>query len=618
MDSYASIFPEVNLPKLKERAEAWAKRYPVISKIVLYPGICSGVNYVLVVEPSRRSTLNFPLPFLLHLGVCPSDIAMRNYRKYLNDWTDPLCSHIQKDLASAMAAKPSPAGLEAFLNEWLCYNKRPEEGLPTGILNEKYPYVLNGEEVQRSEAEAPTFPHHLPPILPGAQRGRNMGSHQTDITIGQLLERLGMPLFRGPELAVDIISKGTIVHTQTGKRIMLVRPYTDEETAKAKEEILKFKPSKARDEEAPIGLRLFRTHAVQHIARGRGQRPEIENPHQALAADIEFLDLELSGKDDLQRKAIIDQAATFVVARKDAEEYFPEAMVKQQDPLVSVEASSIQQKESTISRGDFLLHERIMVLMEALGKLEGKPNKSLEDFDEIDELNEKLFKAVKDHPDRFRYIRQDKFPAIWKRLPPLTAPEDESQKAPPVAQEMPSTEREVSPTNRKEFLLCDPGTKWDEIEITLISDDAVRIRTPKGMHRLSYSEMGLSDKRKGDKPSRLWILLERFCETKGTIQPKGKVDQSLYKAVSDLNTKLQKFFGIPESFLSGGRYQERKGYVAKIHFADQRDAQALQMRTDGAGDGDLIELMEDEESRGFATGCKQKTPSILKFQDSKK
>lgn len=124
----------------------------------------------------------------------------------------------------------------------------------------------------------------------------------------------------------------------------------------------------------------------------------------------------------------------------------------------------------------------------------------------------------------------------------------------------------------------DPGIKWDDVGITAISDHVVKIRTPRGEERLTYGEMGFADKRNPDKPTKLWTLLLAFCECRGTIQPAGQIDQGLYKAVSDLNRKLQRLFGITESFLSGGRYQRKKGYVSKIRFADQRDPDAMARR----------------------------------------
>jgi hypothetical protein len=127
-------------------------------------------------------------------------------------------------------------------------------------------------------------------------------------------------------------------------------------------------------------------------------------------------------------------------------------------------------------------------------------------------------------------------------------------------------------------LPCEPGTAWEKIKMTAISDHVLRIKTPKEEKQFTYAELGFADGRNKDNPSNLWTLLLLFCQSQGSIRPSGSKDQLLYKTVSRLNLKLQKIFEIKESFLKGGRYQPREGYVTRITFADQRDQDALAQR----------------------------------------
>ncbi len=120
---------------------------------------------------------------------------------------------------------------------------------------------------------------------------------------------------------------------------------------------------------------------------------------------------------------------------------------------------------------------------------------------------------------------------------------------------------------------CKIGTKWKDIKITLISDEAVMIETPSGSRRYHFSELTMKDGRKGDVPTTSWEMLKYFCEYSGRISSTTSIDRilslrfrNLSKSVSDLNIKLQNIFGIPESFCK--KYNKRDGWVAKCIFND--------------------------------------------------
>ena len=132
------------------------------------------------------------------------------------------------------------------------------------------------------------------------------------------------------------------------------------------------------------------------------------------------------------------------------------------------------------------------------------------------------------------------------------------------------------PQKKKNRFNCSPGTKWEDIKITLISDsrddsyrDAVRIKTPDWEERYTYAELGLSDKRKGDEPTNLWILLKTFAINNGFISRSNTdYDPHLPETAKRLNAHLKKLFGIDESIYVA-HYKKEKAYRTKIQFSNQ-------------------------------------------------
>ena len=122
---------------------------------------------------------------------------------------------------------------------------------------------------------------------------------------------------------------------------------------------------------------------------------------------------------------------------------------------------------------------------------------------------------------------------------------------------------------KKSIVNCKAGTRWEDIKITLIADDTVSIITPEIKERFKYSELGLSDKRKGDQPIVLWTLLKLFAENKGFISRSNpKYDPKLPDWAKRLNMHLKGLFGINESIYTG-HYKKEKGYRARINFSNQ-------------------------------------------------
>ena len=116
---------------------------------------------------------------------------------------------------------------------------------------------------------------------------------------------------------------------------------------------------------------------------------------------------------------------------------------------------------------------------------------------------------------------------------------------------------------------CNPVTKWEEVKITLIENETVRIETPQGSDRFSYHELGMSDKRSGNKPTMLWALFKLFAKNQGDISPTNdEYVPKLPDTAKRLNKHLQNLFKIPESIFTD-HYKSLKGYKTKILFSDQ-------------------------------------------------
>ena len=123
--------------------------------------------------------------------------------------------------------------------------------------------------------------------------------------------------------------------------------------------------------------------------------------------------------------------------------------------------------------------------------------------------------------------------------------------------------------SEKDVFPCEPGTNWDEIFITLVADDMVRIRTPKGEGRVTYHTLKMFDIRKGDSPIMIWELLKLFAKNDGFISSMNtKYDPRLPDTAKRLNKHLKELFGINESIYKA-HYKKEKGYRTKIHFSDQ-------------------------------------------------
>ena len=108
-----------------------------------------------------------------------------------------------------------------------------------------------------------------------------------------------------------------------------------------------------------------------------------------------------------------------------------------------------------------------------------------------------------------------------------------------------------------------PG-RWQDIEITFLSDHRVSIRTSQTAPKTyNYGELGFQDRRSGKseepKPNRAWVTLCQMAKHSGSLpRPSpGKERTILQKRMQEIRKKLRGHFGIegdPIPF-NGSRYQ---------------------------------------------------------------
>lgn len=75
----------------------------------------------------------------------------------------------------------------------------------------------------------------------------------------------------------------------------------------------------------------------------------------------------------------------------------------------------------------------------------------------------------------------------------------------------------ISGKVEKNILQCDLGTKWEDIKITLMAEDMVKIKTPKGEDRFTYHQLKMQDRRIGDQPTMVWGFLKILAKTHGFL-----------------------------------------------------------------------------------------------------
>jgi hypothetical protein len=115
-----------------------------------------------------------------------------------------------------------------------------------------------------------------------------------------------------------------------------------------------------------------------------------------------------------------------------------------------------------------------------------------------------------------------------------------------------------------------PGAgDWEEIEISFISDERVRIRRGKKFETRNYAEFGFEDGRT-ENPNQAWAILRRLAEKRGSIENEleaGLEWSKLEKRIQEIRSVLREHFGItsdPIPFREKRRIDDKSGYNARF------------------------------------------------------
>jgi len=147
---------------------------------------------------------------------------------------------------------------------------------------------------------------------------------------------------------------------------------------------------------------------------------------------------------------------------------------------------------------------------------------------------------------------------------------------------------------KRKVFPCPPDTKWEEIKITLIADNKVRIETPHGKGYYFFHELKMGYRGSGDKPINLWNLLKLFAINHGEISfediKEDKDRRSLFSSAKRLDKHLRNLFQIDESIYISS-YNKEKKYNTKIFFSDQTKV----VREAAEGETDDIQSVIESE-----------------------
>ena len=134
---------------------------------------------------------------------------------------------------------------------------------------------------------------------------------------------------------------------------------------------------------------------------------------------------------------------------------------------------------------------------------------------------------------------------------------------------MEAIESDCVSTRATKLIPAPQGTRWEDVTIVLIASETVEIIIKDNKEKFSYSELGFSDKRKGDAHNTLWIFFLILLKCGGDL----RLEDSAFKKhlrphnTSAFNKCMQKTFGIDDSIFP--HYKTIKSYKAKFKTIDR-------------------------------------------------
>jgi len=119
-----------------------------------------------------------------------------------------------------------------------------------------------------------------------------------------------------------------------------------------------------------------------------------------------------------------------------------------------------------------------------------------------------------------------------------------------------------------------PDTKWEDMTFTFLSNEMVRVEAKGVTKKYLFSDLGFTDRRKGDTPDTRWATLSEFAKNNGEIgwSKETKINEltrkTLKAAVRDIRKKLRAFFNIGDDPFHF--YRKTNSYKTKFTIKDNR------------------------------------------------
>jgi hypothetical protein len=115
--------------------------------------------------------------------------------------------------------------------------------------------------------------------------------------------------------------------------------------------------------------------------------------------------------------------------------------------------------------------------------------------------------------------------------------------------------------------------RWEEVSITLLTEDSIKISARKTSKTYTFAEIGLRDRRTHNKPNAMWTLLKALANSGGSVRWGDRAEfekrDRIKATFKGLRAKLKAIIGIADDPFEP--YRKVRAYKAKFHLIDAID-----------------------------------------------
>lgn len=126
----------------------------------------------------------------------------------------------------------------------------------------------------------------------------------------------------------------------------------------------------------------------------------------------------------------------------------------------------------------------------------------------------------------------------------------------------------IEEPQEEKILPAPTGTAWEDVTITLVAKDTVSITIGSRTERFSYAELGMSDKRTGDRAKAVWWFFVQLIKEQGFVSSQTEnYNPKLPDLAKQFKVVMKSLFSIKDDILT--HYKKEKGYRAKFKTIDK-------------------------------------------------